>query len=510
MKPTHFHIIPLALVAAVLLVYYPVHRYDFVSFDDGAYVYENVHVIRGLTGESVRWAFTTGYNANWHPLTWLSHMLDSEMYGMWPGGHHLTNVLLHCVNTVLLFFLLFRMTGAVWRSATVAALFALHPLHVESVAWVSERKDVLSTLFGLGAMRAYLSYTRSTGTRRYVFYVAVACLFAFSLMAKPMLVTLPALLLVLDYWPLGRMRDQRAGRRTGSPFRMLLLEKVPLFALSAASSVITLLVQVGGGARPATEQFPPAACIANGFLSYVRYMGKTVLPSGLTVFYPFPAKISPIAVSLAVLLLVAITGVVIRARRGHEWLVTGWGWYLVSLLPVIGFVQVGEQAMADRYTYVPLIGLFVLLVWGVSAVARQRGIRPAILALLTVAFLAESAFASRLQLSRWRTTISLFRRVVEVNPGLVRGHHKLAMEYYRTGELGKAYQHLSQVLTYAPDSPMLHTHMGLVFRRAEQTDSAAWYFSRALKLDSGFVQAREHLEDLEEHAGTQTDSTLAP
>ena len=372
----------LFLIITTFAVYWQVHNHDFINLDDDLYITENDQVQKGLSRESVVWAFTTTHAANWHPLTWLSHMVDFQLYGLNPKGHHLTNVFFHLLNTLLLFFVLQRMTGALWRSGFVAALFALHPLHVESVAWVAERKDVLSTLFWLLTIWAYTWYVERPRRTRYLLTLLT---FTLGLMAKPMLVTLPFVLLLLDYWPLGRFQVGQLDTALSAPGQAslstrsvwsqtlrLIWEKAPFFALAAASSIVTFLVQKGGGAVRPWERFPITIRIANGLVSYVKYMGKMIWPSDLAVFYPHPGASLPIWQAVAAgLLLLSISIAAIRLAKNHPYLAVGWLWYLGTLVPIIGFVQVGGQALADRYTYVSLIGLFIIIAWGVSDIVAK-------------------------------------------------------------------------------------------------------------------------------------------
>ncbi len=347
----------LALVLAPLVVFWQVHSFDFISRDDIDYVTANRNVTTGFTCDNVVWAFTTGYASNWHPLTWLSHMLDCHLFGLKPGLHHLTNLFFHIANTLLLFWVLKRMTGVLYTSAFVAAAFALHPLHVESVAWVSERKDVISTFFWLLTVAAYVSYVRKPGAARYLLTLLV---FAFGLMAKPMVVTLPFVLLLLDYWPLGRLENAAGLYR-------LVREKVPFLILSAASSVVTFFVQQSAGAVVATGTIALVIRIANAFISYSKYIEKMVWPGKLAIFYPHQLdKVSMSHAVVAGFLMVCVSGLVFWKGRSYKYLPVGWLWFVGTLVPVIGLVQVGEQAMADRYTYIPLIGLFIIIAWGAS------------------------------------------------------------------------------------------------------------------------------------------------
>jgi hypothetical protein len=352
--------IAIALALVTLAVFCPVTRFQFVNYDDTDFVTANPHVQAGLTAEGFKWAWHSEVARNWHPVTMFSHMLDCQLFGVKPWWPHFVNLLLHAANTVLLFGLLSRMTGAVWRSVAVAALFALHPLHVESVAWVAERKDVLSTLFWFLTSWAYLRYVEEFKVRSSkfkVFYVLSILLFALGLMSKPMLVTVPFTLLLLDYWPLGRMK-------AGVPVWQLVAEKIPYFLLSAASCVVTYLVQQHGGAMLRLQDFPLASRLGNALVSYVRYVEMMFWPHHLAGLYLRSGQWPLWEVALAALFLLTLSILVVAQRRKRPYLAVGWFWYVGTLVPVIGLVQVGMQAVADRYTYVPLIGLFVILAWG--------------------------------------------------------------------------------------------------------------------------------------------------
>src|SRR4029453_7769872 len=345
----------LGLVAGTWAVFGQTLTHDFVNFDDHVYVYENPVVVRGLSTEGIIAAFTHTHARNWHPLTTLSHMLDCQLYGLNAGGHHLTNVILHTISVLLLFLVLKQMTGAFWQSAFVAALFAIHPLHVESVAWIAERKDVLSAAFFMLTLDAYARYARAPSALR---YLLVAMLFAFGLMSKPMLVTLPFVLLLLDYWPLGRIGGQKS--EIGSRLSRLITEKIPLFALSAFSCIATLFAQRQGPG--AIDQLPFLWRLNNTFVSYVTYIWQMLWPARLAVFYPHPNDRLPLVeVTMAIAFLVGISLLVIYLRGTKSYLATGWFWYLGMLVPVVGFIQVGEQAHADRYTYLPEIGLYITI-----------------------------------------------------------------------------------------------------------------------------------------------------
>jgi protein O-mannosyl-transferase len=417
------------LAAIVFLAFSPVLRDGFTSYDDPEYVTDNPHVTTGLSWENTAWAFTAAHSSNWHPLTWLSHQLDCTLYGLKPAGHHLTSLLLHVVNTLLLFLWLSGATGRRGPSAFVALAFGLHPLHVESVAWVAERKDVLSTMFGLLALLAYTAYARKPAAGR---YLAVFALFAASLLSKPMLVTLPLLLLLIDWWPLGR----RGVRR-------LVLEKIPLLVLVALSAAATIWAQRQGGAVVAVEQLPLGLRLANAAVSYVRYLAKTVWPVNLAVFYPFPLHgIAAWKVVASVAAVAMVTAGVILLRKRSPWLVVGWCWYVAALLPVIGIVQVGMQAMADRYMYIPMIGLLIAIAW--ECAGMKWAPAAAIAALLVCAVL------SWRQAQVWRNGLTLFAHAVEVTRDNFVAHDNLGVELDRNGEFDKALEQYRETLRIKP------------------------------------------------------------
>ena len=416
----------LGLVLLVAAVYAPVRGHEFVNLDDGEYVYENPEVLGGLGGGSVLWAFTTGYAANWHPLTWVSHMADVTLFGSAPGAHHLVNAVLHAANAVLLFAALETLTGAFWRSAAVAALFAVHPLNVQSVAWISERKNVLSTLFWLLAMLAYAAYARRPSPRR---MGLVAFLLALGLMCKPMLVTLPLVLLVLDYWPLGRF-GRPEGEAHGTiveRLRPLLVEKIPLFALVLLSSAVTWLVQSKALAAASAAAYPFGDRVANAAISYGRYLRDAAWPSALSCFYPHPRSIGePVAWGIAAawsVALVALTLLAWRSRRRHPVFAAGWSWYLVTLVPVIGLVQVGSQERADRYVYVPLIGIFMAVVWGLfglngpmrARVSIRAGMTAIAVVAIPILFRRRRSTVARAEAGFWRDGETLYSRSIQLD-----------------------------------------------------------------------------------------------
>ena len=491
----------LALVFSSLAVFYQVGNYDFVNLDDYGYVGDNARVKAGLTRESISWAFTTGYHSNWHPLTWLSHMLDCQLFGNNVGRYHLVNFLLHLLNSLLLFAVFRAMTGALWPSAFVAAAFALHPLHVESVAWISERKDVLSTLFWLLTMAAYLHYVKRPAIGRYLLALVV---FALGLMAKPMLVTLPFVLLLLDYWPLGRFEPGEAGRQadesrsTGSRWSIILQlvrEKAAFFVLSAVSSVVTFVVQRSGGSMVPIKVYSLRLQVVNALVSYLTYIEKMIWPSRLSVFYPISAM-SIWRVVAAVVLLAAISKYVIRLGRSHRYLAVGWLWYLGTLVPVIGLVQVGHQAMADRYTYVPLIGLFIIISWGVPELLTKWKYRKIILAVSAVIVLLGLSICTYLQQRYWQNSFTLFEHALDVTENNHIAHYCLGGALQREGKVGEAIVHYKEALRINPNYIEAHNNLGPLLAQLGQHDEAIEHFNEALRINPNYAEAHNNLGTL--------------
>jgi tetratricopeptide (TPR) repeat protein len=475
-------LLSLGLIAINLVVYVPVRHHEFINFDDPQYVVENRLVREGLTWAGVAWAFTTGYAGNWHPLTWLSHMLDVQLFGLDAGAHHLTSVLLHVANTLLLFGLLYRMTGALLRSAFVAALFAVHPLHVESVAWVAERKDVLSTLFFMLTLHAYAAYTRR---RRPAGYALVLGLFALGLMAKPMLVTVPFVLLLLDYWPLARARS--ATRRG------LVLEKLPLIALAVASSVVTLVVQQRGGAVKGLDVLPLGRRLANAVVAYAAYLGKTVWPAHLAAIYPYPASLPWGWVAGATFGIIGVSVLALRAARRYPYLPVGWLWYLGTLVPVIGLVQVGGQPTADRYTYIPLVGVFILAAWGTAdLVARRPQWRLAVAAAAGMLVVGCAAVARR-QVQYWRGSIALWEHAISVTRENYRAENNLGLLLSREGRPAEAIPHFVEALRIKPDFAEAHNNLGFALADQGRTREAIAHYTEAVRLIPAYVEAHNNL-----------------
>ena len=473
----------LALIAAATLVYAPVRHHPFVTWDDPGYITENPHVTGGLTWDNVAWGLTGTRSANWHPVTWMSHMLDVQMFGLNAGPHHITNVLIHVVNTLLLFGFLARTTDALGRSAFVAALFAVHPLHVESVAWVSERKDVLSTFFLMVTLWGYAWYADRPRLGR---YVLVLLSFACGLMAKPMLVTLPFVLLLLDVWPLGRVSSFE--RLTALQRRRLIWEKAPLVALAVLSSIVTFAIQRQYRAVQSLDVVPLSLRLGNVLLSIVSYVAKAFWPSRLAAFYPYPQAIPIVPVVGAALVLAAACLGVLRASRDRPYLAVGWLWFVVTLIPVIGIVQVGDQSMADRYTYIPLIGLFMMVAWGIPDLSgRWRHARLFLPVAATGAVLACMVIA-RQQVGYWRNSVALWEHALKVTSNNDRAHRNLALAFFAAGKPDEA---MAQVLEAQRIRPTVseETNVGKVLAEQGKIDEAIPHYREASRLNPDNVEA---------------------
>jgi protein O-mannosyl-transferase len=473
------------LAVVTFAVYLPVRNHGFVYYDDDVYVTNNTEVKSGLSWQGIKWAFTTGHGSNWHPLTWLSLMLDCEFFGVKPGPMHLVNVFFHVANTILLFILLNRMTKGVWQSAFIAGLFALHPLHVESVAWVAERKDVLSTLFWLLTMLAYVRYAERPSAGR---YIATLFLFAMGLLAKPMLVTLPFVLLLLDYWPLDRFYGPKFS------IRGLLLEKLPLLILSIVSSVVTFIFQQRGGAVADSNRLLLDERVINAIVSYLTYIGKMIWPTQLAVLYPHPVNTIPVSrVVIYGTILVLITIFFVCYRRRHKYLLVGWLWYMGTLVPVIGIVQVGSQAMADRYTYIPLIGIFIIIAFGVTELLQKIPSRKIILSVIAGISLAACTVVTSHQLKYWKDNLTLFEHTLAVTEGNYLMHNNFANVLSGLGRQAEAASHLAEALRFLPDSPEIHNNYGNILRETGKFDQAIEQYKIAIKLNPDFTLAYYNL-----------------
>lgn len=479
------------LAAIVWLVFGQTIHYQFINLDDGAYVFKNPQVSRGLTSEGIIWAFTQSHAANWHPLTWLSHMLDCQLYGLRPGGHHLTNVLIHAANAILLFLVLKQMTTALWRSAFVAAIFAIHPLRVESVAWVAERKDLLSGLFFILTVWAYVRYVRDP--RSPARYGLVLFLFALGLLCKPMLVTLPFVLLLLDYWPLNRMAAAGdSGDKTFRLPRQLILEKLPLLGLAVASCLATILAQQTALQPLASISLPLR--IGNALMSCTAYLRQMFWPTDLAAFYPLAIRdILAARVLLSLILLTAITVVIFLLRRRRRYLVTGWLWYLAMLAPVIGIVQVGSQARADRYTYLPQIGLVLLLTWGAADLfARWRHHR-AFLATLSLIILVALTFSARLQASVWRDSETLWKQALTRTTDNLMAELNLGEAVYQLGKTSEAIKHFEMALLIDDTRASVHSSLGVALLDTGRVEESLRHLETAIALDPKDADAHYNL-----------------
>ena len=505
------------LIVATLLAYWPVYRAGFTNFDDPVYVTNNPKVFHGLTSAGLVWAFTAMHGSNWHPLTWLSHMLDCQVFGANACGPHLVNVALHVGNTLLLFALWRRMTGAVWRSAFVAVLFALHPLHVESVAWISERKDVLSTFFGLLALSAYTRYAGKSvvssqwsvvssqasgtpasdngpGTMRHAlrYYLLSLFFFALGLMSKPMLVTLPFVMLLLDYWPLGRfeLKTQNSRLKTLLP---LLREKLPFFGLAVLSSAVTYWAQKTGGAVVTMQKVPLSDRLANASVSYLVYLIKTFWPAKLAAFYPFGPELPLAEIVLVTVSLIGLTVLAVATGRRAPFFLTGWLWFAGTLVPVIGLVQVGSQAMADRYTYIPLVGLFVALVWGLAdATARWRFQRLA-LGLGGAVILTACMMCTQVQVKYWENSITLFSHAIQVTEDNGLAQHNLGHALSLRGNQREGIAHFDETIRLQPGFAQAYFNRGNAYGAQGLVDQAIADYREAIRYKPDYEQAYCHL-----------------
>ena len=520
-NPTAIAILLFALVVGTFL---PALRHGFVSFDDNVYVYENARVQQGLSWDNLRWAFTTLDAGFWHPLTWLSLLLDGQLFGLRPGGYHLTSLLLHAANTVLLFVLFRRMTGATWRSALVAALFGLHPLHVEPVAWAADRKDLLCALFWMLALLMYVRYAQTAEGRRKNaecriqneasrithqasrithhasrithhpsrYYVLALLFFACGLMSKTMVVTLPLILLLLDYWPLGRLSFPPLHHSTTPPLR-LIWEKLPFLAAAFVCGLLTLRAEKGVGALATDAALTGSERLANAALSYVRYLGQTVWPGGFAVYYPYPAEFSLWPVVGAGLLLLTISAVLLWAAARRPCLAFGWVWYVVTLLPVIGLIQVGSHSHADRYAYVPLIGVFTLLVWGAHELTRRWRYQAVISSAAAVLVISLCVVLSRHQLGYWQDSETLLRHAIAVTQDNEPMHNNLGTVLVEQGRLDEAIGQFREAIRLNPDSAGVHDNLGAALARQGKLAEAVSQLREAIRLDPACADAHNNL-----------------
>jgi Flp pilus assembly protein TadD len=504
------------LAVAIGGAYLPVVQNDFINYDDPSFIFSNSHVRTGLSWGNVRWAFTTLEKGFWHPLTWLSLMLDCQVFGLRAGGHHATSLLLHIASAVLLFLVFRRLTGATWRSAIVAALFGLHPLHVESVAWAAERKDVLSTFFLMLTLWAYVRYAQvrcapataelkrgKQGEDRggepaavlpapAAFYLLALVFFTLGLMSKTMLVTVPLVLLLLDFWPLERLSLPAFWRSPTAP-RRLLLEKLPFLILAFGFGLVTVFAQRGAGALQDSVTFPVFARVQNALCSYVHYLLQTVWPSHLAVYYPYPRGFATGAVLVAASLLAGLTAAVVWCAWRRRYPAFGWIWYLLTLLPVIGLVQVGNQSHADRYTYVPLIGIFVVVTWGACELAGNRRLARLVLPTAAVAVLALCLVLTRRQVGYWRDSETLFRHALAVTQDNEVAHNNLGTALMRRRQPEEAITHFKEAVTLAPQYALAYGNLGAALFGLGRMDESIRYSAEAVRLRPGFAGAHRNL-----------------
>jgi protein O-mannosyl-transferase len=490
-------LISAGLALLVVGVFLPSTRNESVNLDDALYVFSNPHVLGGIAWENIRWAFVTLDGGFWHPLTWLSLMLDCELFGVRADGLHLTSLLLHAANTVLLFLALARMTAAIWRSAIVAALFAIHPLHVETVAWISDRKDVLSSFFWMMTLLAYARYAeaskkQSPGCK--ISYGVTLGLFLCGLMSKATVLTLPAILLALDAWPLRRI-EFAPGKPWWGDARPLILEKLPFFVAGILVSLVSLFGQKGIGAVPNATEFPIQDRLCNAVLSYGMYLWQTVWPTRLAVYYPYPQSFPLWTVALVGLSGLGMTCLVLRMWRKFPELTVGWIWYVVTLLPAIGLVQIGGHARADRFTYVPLIGIFVMGVWGVTALTKTWRHQKVVVAVVAAVVLIACAVLSRQQLGYWKNSVVLFEHALEVTRDNELAQNNLGNALVRLGRLDEGVQHLREAIRLWPGNAEAHNSLGAALGRQGQLGEAISHLQESLRLSPANADAHCNLGD---------------
>ena len=509
MNPPHnaisFILVIMALVAITLTVYLKTGNYQFLGFDDDEYVTNNLHVASGMTGENIVWAFTSFDASNWHPVTWLSHMADVRFYGMNPRGHHLTNVVIHIISSLLLLLFLFRFTGSLWQSSFVAALFALHPLHVESVAWVAERKDVLSAFFWVLTLLFYSEYAAK---RKPALYILSLFTFVLGLMAKPMLITLPIVMLLMDFWPLNRYRhegEEQGLRQVSGRITAFIKEKIPFFIFSLISAVVTIYAQNESGAVKNFDQISLELRLENALMAYVKYIGKTLWPHDLAVFYPMPSTFPLWQVIGSLLVLLLISSATIWGVRRYPYLAAGWFWFLVTLVPVIGLIQVGGQSMADRYTYIPMIGLLIMVAWGAADLTRNLQHQKVVLALLAGAVIFASTAMTWQQLGYWRDDISLFRHTLQVTTDNSFINYNMGVALAEKGDLDAAIREYLEAVRISPDFTEAHTNLGIALGKKGNLDAAIKELREALRISPNETIVQSALESALNQKRTQNE-----
>ena len=473
-------IIYIVLAAAVLAVYWQVHQFDFVNIDDNIYVTENYHIKSGITLASIRWAFGNRYGDLWNPLVWLSLMADYELYGLHAGGYHVTNLIFHILSTLLLFWLFHRMTGALWKSAFVAAFFALHPLHVESVAWVSERKDVLSAFFWMLTLCFYVVYTEKQSVQR---YLLVVFSFVLALLSKPMVVTLPLIMILLDYWPLRRFENQN---RLSDTIVWQLKEKLPLMLLSLLLVVATFYTP---GDNASYELLPLQTRLANAPVAFVTYLAKTFWPQDMAIFYPFPSQIPVWQTTGAILLIIIMTAAVLATAKRLPHLFVGWFWFIITIAPVIGILQIGDFAMADRYHYLPSIGIAIMLAWGIPHCIKREVLRKNILWPVALVFLASLAFLAWQQCAYWKNNIELWNHAIQATEDNYMAHNNLGLALFTEGKANEAIAHYNQVIRIRPFDTVPRHNKGVVYTRSGQYQMAIENYDEAIRVNPDDAEA---------------------
>jgi protein O-mannosyl-transferase len=496
-------LICIVLSATLLVVYWQVQDYDFIGYDDNVYVLNNNHVCGGFSIDNIFWALKDTHLGIWHPLTWWSHILDWALFKSNSGGHHWTSLIIHIVNTLLLFTVLNRMTGEMGKSAFVAVLFALHPLNVESVAWVAERKNVLSAFFWMLTIWFYVFYAERPG---YLRYLLVLFIFSIGLMAKPMLVTLPFVLILLDYWPLGRFRlksrdENNSKQKCESvtkylevrPIARLIVEKIPFFVLSLITSAITIFAAKSIDSLKPFESFPLSGRFANALIGYVTYLEKMFWPHNLSVFYPYRKTFCIGYILFSSLIVIFITIAVFRKFRKYPYLAIGWLWYMLTLFPVIGIVQVGSQSMADRYAYLPLIGLFIIIAWGVPDLFSKLPYKKSFLILLGGVCVCAITYCTWHQIQYWQNSMTLFRHALDVTENNHVAHHVLGNIMFDYGEFDKAEAHITEAVRIKPDDSRAHNDLGIVYMYMDRLDDALRHFERSVMLNPKNKKAHNNM-----------------
>ena len=483
-------IISLLLTLAAVAVFWRLPSYDFITIDDNVYVTNNSYVKAGLTAKSIGWAFTTVKAEFWHPLTWLSLMVDTHIFGGSPGGYHLTNLLLHIINTLLLFFFLRETTGKLWQSAFAAALFALHPLHVESVAWIAQRKDILSTLFWLLTLWCYARFVEQPSRFRYGW---VLVFFILGLMSKPMLITLPFTLLLLDYWPFCRFQYKRSLPSFMRAVWPYIREKLPLFGIAAAATISTYMAQRYGGGLNSLNPYPLSDRIANALISYGNYIWKMIWPQNLAFFYPFPSSLPKWQMVAAAFTLGLVTALALKSIKDRAYIIVGWLWYLGTLVPVIGLVKIGDFALADRYTYVPLIGLFIILAWGLPDIFKKWRYKTVAFGLSSTLVIGAFAAVTWNQTRYWSNSVTLYTHALRVTQNNFLAHYALGDILAGKGKMNEAISHFANAVKSRPDKATLQNTLGRALASQGKFDEAFPHLTAALQIKPDFAEAHYNI-----------------